>query len=68
MKNCKGEIVTNWKPVDWIVGGLLVIFGASIMLAAVIDVKDTGLAERILAGIIGVISAYVGAKIGAKPD
>lgn len=60
--------MTNWKPVDWIVGGLLVIFGASIMLAAVIDVKDTGLAERILAGIIGVISAYVGAKIGAKPD
>jgi len=60
--------VTDWKPVDWIVGGLLVIFGGSILLASVIDVKDTGLAERILAGIMGVISAYVGAKIGARQD
>ncbi len=44
------------------------IFGGSILLAAMIDVKDTGLAERILAGIMGVISAYVGAKIGSQHD
>lgn len=60
--------MSKWQPVDWIVGGLLIIFGGSILLAAMIDVKDTGLAERILAGIMGVISAYVGAKIGARHD
>lgn len=67
-KNYKGESVSNWHPVDWIVCGLLIIFGGAILLAAMIDVKDTGLAERILAGIMGVISAYVGAKIGSQHD
>ena len=60
--------MSNWNPVDYIVGGLLVVFGGAILLAAVIDVKDTGVAERVLAAIMGVISAYVGARIGAKHD
>lgn len=60
--------MSNWQPVDWIIGGLLIVFGMSIVLGAMIDVKDTGVAERILAGIMGVISAYVGAKIGANQD
>lgn len=60
--------MSKWNPVDYIVGGLLVVFGCAILLAAVIDVKDTGVAERVLAAIMGVISAYVGAKIGAKQD
>lgn len=58
----------NWQPVDIIVGALLVIYGTGICLAAVIDVKDTGVAERVLAGMIGIISAYVGARIGSSTN
>lgn len=58
----------NWDPVDCIVGGLLTVYGISILLSAVIDVKDTGVAERVLAGMIGIISAYVGARIGSNKE
>ncbi len=60
--------MSNWQPVDWIVGGLLIVYGSGILLAAVIDVKDTGVAERVLAGMIGIISAYVGARIGSNKE
>lgn len=56
----------NWQPVDVIVGGLLVVYGTGICLSALITVKDTGVAERVLAGMIGIISAYVGARIGSS--
>lgn len=60
--------MNKWQPVDWIVGGLLIVYGSGILLAAVIDVKDTGVAERVLAGMIGIISAYVGARIGSNKE
>jgi hypothetical protein len=60
--------VNKWQPVDWIVGGLLIVYGSGILLAAVIDVQDTGVAERVLAGMIGIISAYVGARIGSNAE
>ncbi len=58
----------RWEPVDVIVGALLVVYGTGICLSAVITVKDTGVAERVLAGMIGIISAYVGARIGSKGE
>ncbi len=58
----------RWEPVDVIVSGLLIVYGTGICMTAVVDVKDTGVAERVLAGMIGIISAYVGARIGSKND
>lgn len=60
--------MNNWHPVDCIVGGLLIVYATGICLSAAVDVKDPGTAERVLAGMIGIISAYVGAKIGANQD
>jgi len=58
----------NWHPVDYIVAGLLVVYGTGICLSAAVDVADPGTAERVLAGMIGIISAYVGARIGSTKD
>ncbi len=60
--------MNRWEPVDIIVSGLLIVYGTGICLAAMIDVKDTGVAERVLAGMIGIISAYVGARIGRNKE
>lgn len=60
--------MNKWQPVDCIVGGLLIVYGSGIVIAAAIDVKDTGVAERVLAGMIGIISAYVGARIGRNKE
>ena len=60
--------MNKWQPVDWIVGGLLIVYGSGNLLAAAIDVQDTGVAERVLAGMIDIISAYVGARIGSNAE
>lgn len=65
----------NWKPVDWVVVALTVSIVAGITVAVVgVNIRGDWNQERgeliasTIAGILAIISMYVGASIQRKRD